>query len=147
MKLKEVETPNPEVISPEADLHEAARCMKRLDVGMLPVCDGERLVGMITDRDIAIRAVAEGCDPNKTRVREIMTPRVVYCFEDQEIREAAQIMEEKQIRRLPVLNRNKRLVGIVSLGDLAVRTQDEELAGEILERVSEPSQFTPVGSA
>lgn len=146
MKLKEIETPNPEVIDPECDLHEAARRMRRLNIGMLPVCDGERLIGTITDRDIAIRAIAEGRDPNSTRVREIMTPQVIYCFEDQDIREAAQVMEEKQIRRLPVLDRNKRLVGIVSLGDVAVRTRNDQLAGEILERVSEPSEPVSAGA-
>ena len=105
---------------------------------MLPVCDGDRLVGVITDRDITVRSVAQGHDPKTARVQEVMTPEVIYCFDDEDVKEAAKKMEEKQVRRLPVLNREKRLVGIVSLGDLAVRTGKEKLAGEVLERVSEP---------
>ena len=107
---------------------------------MKPVYDGDRMVGMLTDSDINLRATAEGLDPTKTPVHEVMTPDVVYCFEDQPVEEAARIMEEKQIRRLIILNRDKRLVGIVSLGDLAVRdTEDPHLEEEVLERVSEPS--------
>jgi CBS domain-containing protein len=137
MKLRDIETKNPEIIRPEQTICEAAKKMKELDVGMLPVCDGHRLVGAITDRDMAIRAVAEGSDPLSTKVREVMTPEIHYCFEEDDIRDAARIMEEKQIRRLPVLNDQKRLVGIVSLGDLALRSDDEELTEEILECVSQ----------
>ncbi|MEW6296415.1 MAG: CBS domain-containing protein [Thermodesulfobacteriota bacterium] len=140
MQLKEIMTQGVDVISPDATLQEAAAKMKTLDVGPLPVCDGDRLVGMLTDRDIAVRAVAEGRDPTTTPVREVMTPEVIYCFEDQSVEEAAKLMEEKQIRRLPILNRNKWLVGIVSLGDLAVGTGDQQLAGEVLEQVSEPAE-------
>jgi CBS domain-containing protein len=113
--------------------------MKELDVGMLPVCgDNDRLVGTLTDRDITIRAVAEGLDPRTALVRDVMTPSVVYCFEDEDVEEAARLMKDNQVRRLVVLNRDKRLVGIVSLGDLAVDTGDEHLAGSALEAVSEP---------
>jgi CBS domain-containing protein len=139
MQLKDVMTREVEVIRPDATLHEAAEKMKTLDVGPLPVCDRDRLVGMITDRDITVRATAQGWVPGLTKVRDVMTQDVTYCFEDQDVEEAARLMEEKQIRRLVVLNRDKRLVGIVSLGDLAVRTGDEELAGEVLEEVSEPA--------
>ena len=138
MKVSEIITPNPEVIRPDAVLVEAAQRMNYLDIGMLPVCDGQRLVGMITDRDITVRGVAQGYDPKIACVRDVMTDEVLYCFEDEDVKEVAQKMEEKQVRRLPVLNRDKRLVGIVSLGDLAVRTGKEKLAGEVLERVSEP---------
>lgn len=138
MKVNEIITHDPEVIRPETALIEAAQKMKSMDIGMLPVCDGDRLVGVITDRDIAVRGVAQGYDPKTARVQEIMTPEVIYCFDDEDVKEAAKKMEEKQVRRLPVLNREKRLVGIVSLGDLAVRTIKEKLAGEVLERVSEP---------
>jgi CBS domain-containing protein len=133
-------TPKVEIVHPDAALREAAEKMSQLDVGPLPVCDGERLVGMLTDRDITVRATAKGCDPNTTKVRDVMTPDVVYCFEDQDVETAAQMMEMRQIRRLPVLNREKRLVGIVSLGDVAVKTGDQNLAGEALERVSEPAE-------
>jgi len=139
MKIKDIFTANPQCIGPETTLTIAAKRMKALDVGMLPVCEGDRLVGSITDRDITIRAVALGSNPNTTAVREAMTQDVIYCFDDDDIEGAAELMEEKQIRRLPVLTRSKRLVGIISLGDLAVRTQRERLVGEVLERVSEPA--------
>jgi CBS domain-containing protein len=95
---------------------------------------------MLTDRDITIRATAEGRDPTATKVQEVMTCEVVSAFEDQDVTEAAPLMEEHQIRRLVVLNRDKRLVGILALGDLAVHTRDERLAGEVVERVSEPAE-------
>jgi CBS domain-containing protein len=140
MQLRDMMTRKVEVVHPDATLEEAAEKMKLLDVGPLPVCDGERLLGMVTDRDITVRATAERRDPKTTKVRDVMTEEVFYAFEDQSIEEAAEIMERAQIRRLPVLNQDKRLVGIVSLGDLAVKTGDEELAGEVLERVSEPAE-------
>ena len=138
--LKEIMTRNPEVIAPEAPLQEAARRMMDLDVGSLPVCDGERLVGMLTDRDITVRGVAEGCDPRTTPVRAVMTPEVEYCFDDQDVDAAARLMKERQIRRLPIVNRERRLVGIVALGDLAVDTDDSRRSGDVLERVSEPAE-------
>src|SRR5438270_229940 len=144
MVVREVMTPHVEVIHPDATLREAAEKMKSLDIGPIPVCDGQRLQGMLTDRDITVRATAEGRDPNSTRVRDVMTPDVVYLFEDQDVQDAARIMEQRQIRRLVVLDRDKRLVGIVSLGDLAVQTEDDELGGEELSEtlsgVSMPSR-------
>ena len=113
--------------------------MKQLDVGSLPVCENERMVGMLTDRDITVRCVSEGFDPRTDLVREVMTPQVVYCFEDQNVTEAAKLMKEKQIHRLAVLNRQKRLTGIVALGDLAVEAGNEQLPGGTLEGISEPS--------
>jgi CBS domain-containing protein len=139
MKVSDVMTQGVECIPPDTTLQQAAIRMKALDVGSLPVCDNDRLVGMITDRDMTVRAVATGADPGRARVRDAMTPKIIYVFEDQDIKEAADLMKEKQIRRLPVLNRSKRLVGIVSLGDLAVESGDEELAGATLEAVSEPA--------
>jgi CBS domain-containing protein len=140
MQLKEIMTHEVEVIAPEATLQDAAKKMQRFDIGPLPVCDGERLVGMLTDRDITVRAVAEGCDPKTTTVRQVMTSELVYGFEDQDIQDGTRLMEQYQIRRLPVLNRDKRLVGIVSLGDLAVSPGNQPLAGEVLEQVSEPAE-------
>jgi CBS domain-containing protein len=93
--------------------------MRDGDFGILPIEENDRLVGVITDRDIAVRGVAEGLDPNKVKISQIMTDRVLYCFEDQSLDEVAQNLGENRIRRLPVLNREKRLVGILSLGDLA----------------------------
>ncbi len=140
MQVKDVMTREVEVINPNDTIEDAAAKMRALDVGPLPVCDGDQLKGMVTDRDITVRATAVGKDPAKTPVTEVMTPDVLYVFEDQDVKEAAKMMEEHQIRRLVVLNRDKRLVGIVSLGDLAVDTSDEKLSGRVLEEVSEPSQ-------
>jgi CBS domain-containing protein len=140
MRVKDVMTHGAECVCPTNSLQEAAQKMKNLDVGPLPVCgDNDRLVGMLTDRDITVRAVAEGRDPRATTVQDVMTPDVVYCFEDQDVQDAARLMKEHQVRRLVVLNRDKRLVGIVSLGDLAVETGDEKLAGKTLEEVSLPT--------
>jgi len=140
MLLKDIMTPNPQCIGPEDTLQEAARMMRDLDVGSLPVCGvDDRLAGMITDRDIAVRAVAEGKDPRTTPVREAMTEEVVYGFEDQEVDDAARVMEQRQIRRLVVLNHDKRLVGIVSLGNLAIETGARPMANEVLREVSEPA--------
>jgi CBS domain-containing protein len=139
MRVSEVMTKSPECIAPNATVQEAAGRMKSLDVGSLPVCDDDRLVGVITDRDIALRSVAEGHDPRADPVRETMTPGIIYCFDDQDAAEAAKMMSEKQIRRLPVLDRNKRLVGIVSLGDLAVEAHDDKMTGDALKHISEPS--------
>ncbi len=140
MQVKDVMTRGAQCVRPANSLQEAARKMKDLDVGPLPVCgDGDRRVGMITDRDITVRATADGCDPKATTVKDVMTPDVVYCFEDQDVGDAARLMRDNQVRRLVVLNRDKRLVGIVSLGDLAVETGDEKLAGETLEHVSLPT--------
>jgi CBS domain-containing protein len=140
MTLKDVMTPDVEVIAPEATLQQAAVKMRRLNIGPLPVCDGDQLVGMLTDRDITVRAVAEGCDPTTTTVREAMTPDLAYCFEDQTVEDAVQMMERYQIRRLPILNRTKRLVGMVSLGDLAASSGNERRVGETLKQVSEPAE-------
>ena len=137
--LKDVMTPRVEVIHPGATLEDAAQKMKAFDVGVIPVCDGERLVGMLTDRDIVVRVIAEQRDPKRMAVRDAMTPQVTYCFDDDSVEKAAMLMVEKQIRRLVVLNREKRLVGIVSLGDLAVHTENTQLSGEVLEYVSEPA--------
>jgi CBS domain-containing protein len=138
MHLKEIMTPHVEVIAPEASIYEAAQKMSHLEIGPLPVCEGERLVGMLTDRDITVRAVAAGRDPVTTLVREVMTPDLIYGFEDQDLEDATRLMEQYQIRRLPVLNRAKQLVGIVALGDLAVHPGQQPLAGEVLAQVSEP---------
>src|SRR4051794_15247862 len=122
MRVSEVMTRGAECIGADASLQEAAAKMKSLDIGPLPVCDNDRLVGMVTDRDITVRATAEGESPTAIRVRDIMTPEVAYCFEHDLVEDAARVMKKKQVRRLVVLNSDKRLVGIVSLGDLAMET-------------------------
>jgi CBS domain-containing protein len=113
--------------------------MRNLDVGPLPVVDRGKLVGVVTDRDITIRATAEGRDPRLTPVEEVMTRDVVACREDDDVRVAAKLMQDAQLRRLLVVDGLGRLVGIVSLGDLVLQTGDEKLAGETLEKVSEPA--------
>ena len=139
MKISDVMTRDVQCTRPDASLHQVAEKMKSLDVGSLPVCHEDRIIGMITDRDIVVRSVAEGHDPDVDHVEDAMSPELFYCFEDQDVSEVAQLMSDKQVRRIPVLSREKRLVGIVSLGDLAVVPITEELAEEALEGISEPA--------
>lgn len=131
-------TPTVGTIGPEATLQEAAQKMRDLDVGPLPVCEGERVVGMITDRDLAVRAVAMGSDPRTTRVREVMTREVVCASEGDRLVHAAELMEKMQVRRIPVVDRDQRILGILSLGDVAVRQGNDHLSAEVLRHVSEP---------
>ena len=138
MQIREIMTRDPVVTPPDTTLQEAAKVMRDLDSGVLPIGEDDRLLGILTDRDITIRATAEGKDPNSTPVREVMSSEVVACFEDEDEQEAAAKMQEHQLRRLVVLDRNERLVGIVSMGDLALYTTDDRLAGEVTEAVSEP---------
>jgi len=139
LRIKDVMTPQAEVISPDATTEEAASLMKTLDIGVLPVCDEEGLVGVLTDRDLVVRVLAATRDPKAMLVGEAMTPSVVYCFEDDDVEQAAAVMAGQQIRRLPVLDKNRKLVGIVSVGDIAVHAQDPQLTGKVLEDVSQPS--------
>ena len=136
MRVSEIMTCGVECARPADDLARAAERIKKLNVGALPVCgDNDKLVGMITDRDITVRAVAEGRDPDKTMVRDAMSDAVRYCFEDEDAEEVARKMGSWQIRRLPVLNRDKRLVGIVSLGDMVIGGS-EDPAKEALKEIS-----------
>jgi CBS domain-containing protein len=129
-----------DVVNAGTMLREAAAKMKALDVGVLPVADNGLLAGILTDRDITVRATADGRDPNTTKVTEVMSTDLVYCLEDQEVEEAVSVMEARQIRRVPVLNEEKRLVGIVSLADIAIHAGDRNLAGETLQEVSKPAE-------
>jgi CBS domain-containing protein len=140
MQLKEIMTTDVEVIRPESSVTEAAKTMRSLNVGALPVCDGRRLLGMVTDRDITVRATAEARDPNNTLVRDCMSPEIVYCFEDQTPEEAERLMQQNQIRRLPVLTREKQLAGIIALGDLATKTGGVQQIGRTIREVSEPAE-------
>lgn len=135
MKLKEVMTEDVQCISPDTTLSEASRRMADLDVGFLPICENDRLSGVVTDRDIVIRGVAER-KTGDTPVKDVCSSPVQFCYDDQDVSEAVRLMESKQIRRILVLDRNKRLCGVVSLGDLAVQTADERLSGEVLEKIS-----------
>jgi CBS domain-containing protein len=139
MKISEIMTSNFEMIDSTESLIEAAREMKSLDVGALPVREGTRLIGIITDRDIVVRGLAEGRNPDSTQVKDLISSEVVYCYEDDSVEDAARLMEDHQIRRLIVCKHDQTPVGIVSLGDLAVKTRKDELSGEALERISEPA--------
>ena len=141
MLVKEIMTRRVECVRPDATLQEAARRMRDLDVGPLPVCgDDDKLAGVLTDRDITVRAIADGKDPTRTPVKEAMTPEVVYVFEDQDAKDAADTMAAHQIRRVLVMNRDKRLVGIVSMADLAVDAGKEGRPADTLRQVSEPAE-------
>jgi len=140
MLVKDVMTRGVECVRPRDSIAQAAEKMRERNVGSLPVCGyDDHLAGVITDRDVTVRSTANSSDPAETLVATVMTPDVIYCFEDQDVGAAVKLMKEKQVRRLVVLNRDKRLVGIVSLGDLAVKTGDGELSGEALEQISEPA--------
>ncbi|WP_293775636.1 CBS domain-containing protein [uncultured Oxalicibacterium sp.] len=133
--LKNVMSPHVKVIHPDATIAEAAKQMRDGGFGMLPVGENDRMIGAISDRGIAIRGVAAG-KPGETPLREIMSTGIVWAYENDSIEEGARIMCEHQIRRLPIVNRDKRLVGIVSLGDFAVETSDLQAVGETLSEIS-----------
>jgi len=141
MQVQDIMTRDVSVVSPDETLKKAACRMAELDVGALPVADNDRLVGMITDRDIAIRGIAEDLGPT-AKVRAVMTPEVKYCFADQDIDEIAENMADIQVRRLPVVDRDKRLVGILSLCDIAT-SDDLDQAAEALSGISRPVAMFP----
>ena len=135
MIISEVMTREVRIASPDDTLESAARLMEQEDCGSLPVAENERLVGMLTDRDITIRAVARGLSPQEGKVRDAMSKEVQYVYDDESVRDVATVMGDLHIRRLPVLNREKRLVGIVSLGDLALSMPAS--AGDALQSIVE----------
>lgn len=137
MKIAEVMSSDVQIVNPDDSIQTAARKMEDADVGFLPVGENDKLVGMITDRDLALRAVARGKDPKKTKVRDVMTEKVLYCSEDDDIADAAENMAELRVRRLPIVDARKRLVGVVSIGDIAFR-HDPSTAGQTLECVCNP---------
>lgn len=138
MKIADLMTRDPQTIGPDETLRRAAELMDELDVGLLPVCEGERLIGVVTDRDITVRATAAGHRPEETKVAEVMTSDLRWCFEDEEVFEAERLMREAQIRRLPVLNEQRRLVGMLSLGDLVAKGAPD--VRETLDEISQSSQ-------
>ena len=147
MKLSEIMTQEVEIIQPDDTLRLAAQKMRDRDIGFLPVCDGDSLMGVLSDRDITIRAFADGMDIGVMLGRDLMTTPAIYAFDDQDVTEAAKLMGENQIRRLVILGReNERVVGVISLGDL-VRKGITDLSGQVLQKVSEPeNQETPKAS-
>jgi CBS domain-containing protein len=136
--IKDVMSPDVQVISPDATIAEAARCMRDGDFGMMPVGENDRMIGSISDRDIAVRAVADGRGGD-AKVRDVMSDGIQWAYEDESIERAVAIMSEHQIRRLPIVNRDKRLVGIVALGDIAVKEPEPAPAAEALCEISEPA--------
>jgi CBS domain-containing protein len=138
MNISQVMTPEVKIISPTDSLQRAALLMRENDFGLLPVEEDDRLIGMLTDRDITIRAVAEGLSPVETEVQEVMTTEVEFIFDDYPVEEAARYMSELQVRRLPVVDRDHRLVGIVSLGDVALFEQQS--AGAALSSISQSDE-------
>jgi CBS domain-containing protein len=136
MKVRDAMTQDVRVLGPDQTIAEAAQAMAQLDAGALPVAEDDKLIGMITDRDIAIRAVARR-KATTTRVRAVMTPEIRYCYDDEDVEHVASNMGDNKVRRLPVMDRDKRLVGILSLGDIAL-AHVPEVAGSSLADVSEP---------
>ena len=137
MKLREIMSDHVEIIHPADTLKTAAEKMRDRDIGFLPVCDGDRLIGVLTDRDLITRALADGLEADAVLGRDLVTSPAIYCFDDQSIDEAAKLMHDNQIRRLVVLSRDKQMVGVISLGDLAMSAGDK-LTGDVLQSVSEP---------
>jgi CBS domain-containing protein len=135
MKIKDVMTSDVSFVSPDTPVAEIARRMRDEDIGALPVTENDRMIGMVTDRDIVVRCVASGSVEGAT-ARTAMSPRVLYCYEDQSVNEILENMAEQQVRRMPVVNREKRLVGVVSIGDLSQKSQRK--AGESLKGISQP---------
>jgi CBS domain-containing protein len=139
-QICDVMTRDVRTVRPDDSVQQAAQCMDELNVGSVPVCEGDKLVGMVTDRDITVRAVAVGRAADSTPVNEVMSTNVRWCFDDQEVDDVLDEMRDTQIRRVPVLNRNNKLVGIVSLGDLADRGASQPRVAEALRDISTPSQ-------
>ena len=135
--LKDLMSPDVQFVSPDMTIEEAARKMRDGDFGMLPVAENDRMIGAISDRDIAIRAVAEGLAAS-TKVRDVMSDGIAWAYDDDSVEQAAKIMSERQVRRLPVVNRDKRLVGIVALGDFAVESTEIRPTAQALTEISKP---------
>lgn len=134
-QLKDVMSRNVKMVTPETTIREAAQQMRDGDFGMLPVAENDRMIGAISDRDIAVRAVADDKGPDTT-VRDVMSQGICWAYEDDSVDVAARLMSDRQVRRLPIVNRDKRLVGIVALGDFAVERSEIEPAAEALSGIS-----------
>jgi CBS domain-containing protein len=146
MKLSEITQRKVEFIREETTVREAARRMMECDVGALPICTGDRIAGMVTDRDLVVRAIAKGGDPDKMRVAEVMTADPACCYEDDSIREATRVMSDRQVQRLLVLDHDKNLVGIVSIGDLARARQNAPETSRALEEIKAPTKAAAAGA-
>ena len=135
--IRDVMTPNPECVTGKDSLRDVARIMKNLDTGVVPVVDGKKIIGLITDRDIVVRGLAEGKDLESTKVNELMTRSIRSVREDSTVNDALELMSNSEIRRVPVVNQNDELVGIVSLGDIASQTNQDGKIGKTVETISE----------
>jgi CBS domain-containing protein len=137
MNIQQIMTQKVECVDSTVTIAKAAQKMRDMDIGFLPVCENDKLVGTVTDRDITTRSVAQGRDPRLAPVSEVMTQEVFYCYEDEEVDRIAQYMQENEVRRMLIMNREKRLVGVVSLGDIAKASGEKQLAGETLGQIAE----------
>jgi CBS domain-containing protein len=137
MKVSQIMSRNVECIGLDASIKDAAERMRSIDVGFLPVCEGNQVVGTLTDRDITIRHVADGQNPYRVKARDIMTPDALYCYEDEDVQAVASYMKEHEVRRVLIFDRSQQLVGVVSLGDVSKTEGEEELAGETLRDIAE----------
>jgi CBS domain-containing protein len=137
MKIKEVMTKSADIIDPSASIIEAAKLMAKNNYGFLPVCDGQKIIGVITDRDIVVNGIAKAINPEEAIVKDIMTGKVLYCYENDAVQEVASLMEEEQVRRLIVLDDNKKIVGVVSLGDIVTKQDQQEINSNLIKAVSE----------
>ncbi len=135
MQIRDVMTSHVSVVKPDTPVSEIAMRMRDEDIGSVPVTDGDKLIGMVTDRDIVTRGLAQSADMSRVQAKDVMSPKILYCMEDETISEVLENMGEEQIRRLPVVNRDKRLVGVVSLGDLS--KAEKQRAGDALAGISE----------
>lgn len=140
MKIRDIMTRDVQTVSPDDTIRRAAQMMDELNVGVLPVCDGTTLVGMVTDRDITVRATSAGLAPESCKVAEVMTDSPRYCYEDDPVSEVTRLMAGQQIRRVPVIDRDDKLIGIVSLGDLAIDAKNTRAVNDALERISTPAE-------
>ncbi|KAB7619546.1 CBS domain-containing protein [Alkalilimnicola sp. S0819] len=138
MQVHDIMTPEFQACSPRATLRDAAQMMRDLDVGILPIASGDELVGVVTDRDICCRGVADGADPEAVMVQEIMSQPLLRCYEDEDVAEAARLMEDRQVRRLLVYNRQERPVGVLAQADIALNPETARFVTELVHDISEP---------
>jgi len=135
MLVKEVMSKNPDALSEEMTIKQAASEMKKFDFGFLPIRHNGEIVGVVTDRDIVIRALADGLDPAQTKLKEIMTKEIYYCHEDDDIKKVADMMSEKQVHRIAVFDKNNQFSGVISIGDIARKCHDTSLCGRLTEAI------------
>ncbi len=138
-QVSDIMTRGVRTMAPQETIAQAARAMQELGVGAIPICEGDRLIGMVTDRDIVLRAVAKSLSPEQTFLEEVLSPDVCWCFDDDPVEVATKKMQDARIRRIPVLDHDQHLVGVLSLGDVSVKGDSEE-AGDALSDISEPAQ-------